>query len=80
MRLQKVQDILKAHQCEFTYAEEDGLGSIDFVYRGISYHIWEFEDQERGVETNVRNAGRSEDITGEYEEVLIELLKERLVS
>ena len=80
MHLQKIQEILNEHQCEFDYAEEDGLGSIDFVYRGISYHIWEFEDQERGVETNVRNAGRSEDITGAYEEVLVELLKERLVS
>ena len=56
MRLEKLQKILKEKDCPYDYAEEDGLGSIDFVYRGISYHIWEFEDGERGVETNLRNA------------------------
>lgn len=81
MRLTKVQEVLKKHQCPFTYTEEDSLGSIDFVYRGISYHIWEFSDGDSGVETNLRNAGRSEDLVGEnYEETLVALLEERLVS
>ena len=44
------------------YNEEDGLGSIDFDYRGVPYHIWEFEDGERGVETNLRSGGRQEEI------------------
>ena len=76
------QELLKEHNCEFDYAEEDGLGSIDLIYRGVSYHIWEFADeQEEGVETNLHNAGRSEDLTGsDYEEKLLELLKWRLAS
>ena len=80
MRLAKIQQILKEYNCEFDYTEEDGLGSIDLVYRGITYHIWEFEDGERGVETNLRNAGRSEDILGDYEKELEKILRERLVS
>ena len=28
MRLDKAQDLLKRHSCEFSYTEEDGLGSI----------------------------------------------------
>ena len=81
MHLEKAQNLLKEHNCEFTYAEEDGLGSIDLIYRGVSYHIWEFSDGEKGVETNLRNGGRSEDLTGEdYEEKLLELLKWRLAS
>ena len=33
MRLDKAQDLLKRHSCEFSYTEEDGLGSIDLIYR-----------------------------------------------
>ena len=82
MRLEKAQDLLKRHSCEFTYTEEDGLGSIDLIYRGVSYYIWEFADgEEKGVETNLRSGGRSEDLSGEdYEEKLLELLKWRLAS
>ena len=36
MRLDKAQDLLKRHSCEFSYTEEDGLGSIDLIYRGVS--------------------------------------------
>ena len=54
MRLDKAQDLLKRHSCEFSYTEEDGLGSIDLIYRGVSYYIWEFADgEEKGVETNL---------------------------
>lgn len=80
MRLEKLQAILEENSCPYDYAEEDDLGSIDFVYRGVSYHIWEFRDGEAGAETNLRNAGRSEDVLGEYEGIIAELLKERLVS
>ena len=82
LRLAEAQELLKEHNCEFDYAEEDGLGSIDLIYRGVSYHIWEpADEQEEGVETNLHNAGRSEDLTGsDYEEKLLELLKWRLAS
>ncbi|MFR0789584.1 MAG: hypothetical protein ACLSHW_02150 [Lachnospiraceae bacterium] len=39
------------------------------------YHIWEFVDgEESGVETNVYHAGKSEDITGDYETEISELI------
>ena len=44
MRLEKIQAYLKEKQWNYEYTEEDGLGSIDFEHRGLSYHIWEFED------------------------------------
>ena len=44
MRLEKIQAYLKEKQWNYEYTEEDGLGSIDFEHRGLSYHIWEFEE------------------------------------
>ena len=70
MRLEKIQEALQEKKIVFTYTEEDGLGSLDFQFRGLRYHIWEFEeDGERGIDTNIRHAGRSEDITGDYETI-----------
>ena len=78
MRLKKVQDKLKEKGSSFTYVEEDGCGSIDFEHRGFSYHIWEFADEAEpcGVETNIRNAGRTEEIEGDYENILLEALED----
>ena len=45
-------------------------GSIDFLFRGLSFHVWEYEDQVWGVETNVFSAGRSQEVEGDYEEVV----------
>ena len=75
MRLEKIQGYLKEKQWKYEYSEEDGLGSIDFEHRGLSYHIREFEDGGYGAETNVRTVGRQEDITGDYEKEIIEILK-----
>lgn len=75
MRLEKLQKLLTKKNFPFVYTEEEDCGSIDFEYRGVSYHVWEFCDQERGVETNVRNMGRHEDLTGAYEEELIEIIE-----
>ena len=44
MRLEKIQNVLKEKNWGYQYTEEDGCGSIDFEYRGVSYHIWEFFD------------------------------------
>ena len=70
MRLQQVQDALKTKKITYEYTEEDGCGSIDFEFRGLRYHIWEYEDREWGAETNVFAAGRSQDIEGDYETVI----------
>lgn len=77
MRLEKIQEYFKKKEWEYTYTEEDGLGSLDFEYRGVPYHIWEFaEDGLAGVETNIRSGGKTEDITGEgYEETAIAMME-----
>lgn len=75
MRLEKLQNLLKEKNFSFTYTEEDGCGSVDFEYRGVAYHVWEFCDKEWGAETNVINMGRHEDVYGDYEKKIIELVK-----
>lgn len=71
MRLTRVQNALKEKNITFQYTEEDGCGSLDFEFRGLRYHVWEYaEDCTWGVETNVFEAGRSRDIEGNYEEIL----------
>ena len=36
--------------------------------RKSGVHVWEYEDNGWGAETNIYAAGRSEDIDGDYEE------------
>lgn len=67
MRLEKVQDALKKKQIRFSYTEEDGCGSLDFLFRGLSFHVWEYYDEVWGAETNIYNVGRPEDLEGDYE-------------
>nr|WP_294678963.1 kinase [uncultured Blautia sp.] len=70
MRLQKVQEALNTKKIPFEYTEEDGCGSIDFMFRGLKFHVWEYEDRVWGAETNVFAAGRSEDVEGDYQEII----------
>ena len=45
--------------------------------KGWKYSHWEFHDgDEWGVETNIRHGGRSEELTGDYETELLEIMKE----
>ena len=57
MRLEKVQEALKTKKIHYEYTEENGCGSIDFMFRGLRFHIWEYEDRVWGAETNVFEAG-----------------------
>ena len=68
MRLGKIQDALKEKGISYEYTEEDGCGSLDFLFRGLKFHVWEFQDGGWGAETNVFAAGRSEDVDGDYEQ------------
>ena len=54
MRLEKIQNLLNEKSLEFQYNEVDGCGSLDFDYRGVPYHIWEYQENGWGVETNVK--------------------------
>ena len=76
MRLVKLQEFLKNKNITFTYTENDGVGSIDFLHRGLTYHIWEFCEGEYGVESNVANTGKTQDYLGDYEEQIMEIMKE----
>ena len=75
MRLVKIREFLSSRNMPFTYTQEDDCGSIDFIHRGLSYHIWEYPAPERGAESNIRTAGRGEDFEGDYEEALLDILK-----
>lgn len=75
MRFIKIQEFLTSKNMPFQYWEENDCGSIAFVHRGLSYHIWEYPEPERGAESNVRTAGRAEDFDGDYEESILEILK-----
>ncbi len=74
MRLEKIRAYLEQKRWKYVYDEFDGLGSIDFEARGLSYHVWEFRDGVYGAESNVRSAGRQEDFFGDYEEEILGIL------
>ncbi len=74
--LEHVLAMLKERGWNYKECEEDGCKSIDFEYRGVAYHIWEFYDEEWGVETNVRHGGGMEELTGDYETELLEIMKD----
>ncbi len=76
MRLEAIQACLNSKNMPYEYWEEQDCGSISFLHRGLSYHIWEYPAPERGAESNVRTAGRSEDYEGDYEAKIIEILQD----
>lgn len=45
MRLNIVQEALKKKKIKYEYTEIDGCGSIDFLFRGLKFHVWEYEDR-----------------------------------
>ena len=77
MRLSKIQHALTVKKIQFQYTEEDGCGSLDFQFRGLRYHIWEFEEnRERGAETNLYHGSRQQEVLGDYEAELIREMKQ----
>ena len=75
MKLTKIRAYLTQRGIPHKYFEEYGCGSIDFIHSGLSYHIWEFPEEEQGAESNVRTAGRMEIYRENYEEEILSLLK-----
>ena len=75
MRLNRIQDHLKARNMPYTYWEDNDCGSITFLHKGLSYHIWEYPAPERGADSNVRTTGRSEEFDGDYEEAILQILR-----
>ena len=52
MRLQTVQDALNQKNIRFEYTEEDGCGSLDFMFRGPKFHVWNIT-MESGVQRQI---------------------------
>ena len=75
MRLAKIQEYMNAHNMPFEYSEENDCGSINFIHRGLSYHIWEYPEPERGADSNVLSCGRSVDYDGDYEQTIIDIFE-----
>jgi len=74
MRLEKICAYLNEKCMKFDYFEDMGCGSIEFLHRGLAYHIWEYPDGE-GADSNVRTVGRMEAYTGDYEEQILDILR-----
>ena len=75
MRLQKVQDALEKKNIKYEYTEEDGCGSLDYKFRGLKFLVCEYHDGVWGADNNIYEAGRSQDIEGDYEaEISAEIL------
>lgn len=72
MRLSRVKEALAKKNITYKYSEEDGCGSLDFLFRGLPFHVWEYYDGIWGAETNIFNVGRPQDIEGDYESVIAE--------
>ena len=64
-------EALDQKKISYEYTDEDGCGSLDFLFRGLKFHVWEYCDNgEWGAETNVFNVGKSRDIETDYEAVI----------
>ena len=74
MRLTNIQAYMKEKGMKYEYYEENGCGSIEFVHRGLSYHIWEYPEEE-GADSNVRSVGRMDCYTGDYETQILDVMK-----
>lgn len=75
MRLTKIRACLDRRGIAYKYVEDLGCGSIDFLYKGLSYHIWEFPEEEQGAESNVRSAGKMDTFGPGYEEEILAILQ-----
>lgn len=75
MRLIQIQNHLQSKKIPYQYWEENDSGSITFIHKGLSYHIWEYPEPERGADSNVRTTGRSEEFEGDYEAQILNILR-----
>lgn len=75
MRLKAIRAYLDGQGIQYEYSENDDCGGIEFIRRGLAYHIWEYPEPERGASSNVRTWGRMEDYEDDYEEQIIDVMK-----
>ena len=75
MRLEKVREVLDGKGIEYKYTENDDCGAVEFEFRGLRYHVWEYPAPERGAASNVASAGRMIDYEEDYEEQIASVLQ-----
>ena len=75
MRFEKIRAYLDSVGQQYRYTENDDCGGIDFLHRGLSYHIWEYPEPERGAQSNIKCAGRMIDYEDDYEDQLLAILR-----
>lgn len=75
MRLEKIRGWLTARGIVHQYHEADSCGSVDFVLRGLAYHVWEYPPEEQAAESNLKNCGKMEVYEGDYETQLLALME-----
>lgn len=75
MRLETIQKYMKEKGMPYQYFEDMGCGSIEFIHRGLSYHIWEYPEEENGADSNVRTVGRMDSYTGDYEAQILAVMR-----
>ena len=76
MRLKDIRAFLDEKGITYEYSENDDCGGIEFTRRGLTYHIWEYPEPERGASSNVRTWGRMEDFEDDYESQIIDVMKQ----
>ena len=74
-RFVKIQEFLKRQGWPYKYDEDNDCGSIEFIHRGLIYHIWEYPEPERGAASNVASAGRMVDYEDDYEAQILAILQ-----
>ena len=74
-RLKRLCEFLQRQDWPYQYEEENDSGSIEFLHRGLAYHIWEYPEPERGAASNVANAGRMVDYEDDYEAQILAILQ-----
>ncbi len=74
MRLEKVRACLDGKGINYVYSENDDCGAVEFDFRGLRYHVWEYPEPERGAASNVAHAGRMVDYEDDYEEQITAVL------
>ena len=75
MKLQMVQNALKQKNIKYEYTEEDDCGSLDFMFRGLRFHVWEYHDEVWEQRQISMKQAEARDIEGDYEkEIAAEIL------
>lgn len=75
MALDQIKQFIESKGWPYRYTDVAELGNIDFEYLGVNYHVWEFRDDQYGVESNVKSIGKLEEFLGDYQNDLIAIME-----